>query len=270
MADAMAVMNWLVPILYLALVLDYSATFFLQRRTSGWSAWLPAVVVVHAALVGLRAAETGHVPPTNEQEVLSVVALTTAAVYTLVELASRDRRTGLFVLLLVFLFQYTSSMLLAGAGGAGAASGVPAVAEHSLRSGLHVTAALVTYTALGFAAVYGALHLAAQRDLRRRRFGVLFDRLPPVERLGRMSGHALLVGFLFLTATIAAAPLSHGAAMTSKITSKIIAGSAAWGIYAAAILGRWIGRWPATRISAIAILGFVVVMILMGASGLLS
>ena len=265
-----AVMNWLLPILYLALLLDYSATFFLQRRTRGWSAWLPVVVVAHAALVGLRAAETGRAPPTNAQEVLSVVALTTAAVYVLVELASRDRRTGLFVLLLVFLFQYTSSILLAGAG---AESGIPAAAGRSVRSGLHVTAALVTYTALGFAAVYGALHLAAQRDLQRRRFGVLFDRLPPVERLGRMSWHAMAVGFVFLTATIAAAPLSHGAAgatMTPKITSKIIAGSAAWGIYAAAILGRWIGRWPATRISAIAILGFVVVIVLMGASGLLS
>jgi hypothetical protein len=41
-------------------------------------------------------------------------------------------------------------------------------------------------------------------------------------------------------------------------------------VYATAVLGRWLGKWPASRVAAIAVVGFVVVMVLLAASGLLS
>jgi len=274
MDGAIVVGNWALPLLYLGLLLDYGATFFLRTRTHVRSAWLPLVIGVHGGMLALRAVSAGRLPIAGAAEILSVLALAVAVVYGLVELTSRDRRTGVFVVSLAFLAQYTSSILLAGAAGAAAGTGEAA----SLWGRLHVMPALVSYTAMGFAGVYGLLYLVAQHDLRERRFGVLFDRLPPLDLLGRMTWHALLVGFIFMTLTIATGPLvfghgmagGEGAAMTAKIWSKVIAGSGAWLIAAAAILGRWIGQWPPGRVAAIAVAGFGVTMALLGASALLS
>jgi ABC-type uncharacterized transport system permease subunit len=264
--------DWLLPLVYLALLIDYGATFFLRTRTHGRSPWLLACIGLHAVFVVLVAWHLGRPPLANTREILSLVALATAAVYAVAEWAGRDRRTGVFVMLLVFLFQYTSSILLSRTLEAAPA---PAAEAAPVWTGLHVLPALVAYTALGFAFIYACLYLTAQRDLRQHRFGMFFDRLPPLDLLGRMAWYAVLVGFVFMTLTIVAAPLmlrsaEPGAAMTPKVLSKIIAGSAGWLICAAAVLGRLVGKWSAARISVIAIAGFLVVMALLTASGLLS
>ena len=269
MPALLAVGGALLPLVYLALAIEYGATFFLRARTHGRTPHLLAVVAIHLGYLVLWGLETGHAPVTATAEILSVLALATAAVYAWVEGVSRDRRTGVFVLLLAFLFQYAASFLTAG--GPPAAPAEPAAAGP--RTALHVLPALVAYTALAFAGVYGALYLAARRDLRRHRFGMLFDRLPPLETLGPMAWHALLTGFVAMTVAIAVTPLMFGAGggeMSAKIVSKIVTGSVAWAVCAAAVLGRWLGRWHHVRTSAIAVVGFLLVMALLVVSGVLS
>jgi len=86
--------NWLLPLLYLALLVDYGATFFLRTRTHHRSPWLPAVVGVHAAYLVLRGIHLGHPALTTAQEIGSLVAWSLAAVYAVVEFTGRDRRSG--------------------------------------------------------------------------------------------------------------------------------------------------------------------------------
>jgi ABC-type uncharacterized transport system permease subunit len=267
MAVVLETGSGLLPLLYLALLIDYGATFFLRTRTHVRSPWLGAVIAVHAALLVLRAVHAGHPPVAATPEILSLLALATAAVYAYVEFVHRDRRTGVFVILLAFVFQYVSTILLAGRGAAWVEPSPPAWSR------LHVLPALVAYTAMAFAGIYGLLYLLAQRSLRLHRFGVFFDRMPPLDLLAPMTWHALVTGFVFMTVAICSAPLMFGggeAALTAKVISKIVTGSVAWLVCAAAVLGRWLGKWPASRIAAVAVAGFLVVMALLAASGLLS
>ena len=272
MAQLLVIGNWLLPLLYMALLIDYGATFFLRTRADRRTPHLVIVLALHGAWLVARAVHLGRPPLANAQETLSVVAWAMAAVYAVVELLGRDRRTGVFVLFLAFVFQYTSSMFMAA--GAEAAAAEPIA---GLWPRLHVIPALVSYTAFAFAAIYGLLFLVAQRDLKTHRFGVFFDRLPPLDLLGRMMWHALLVGFAFMTVTILTGPLmfaagAEGAAapLGAKIVMKIVTGGVAWLIFAVAILGRWIGKWHDGRVSAIAVAGYVVVVALLVASALLS
>lgn len=263
--------NWLLPLLYFGLVADYAATFFLRTRSQARSPQLAAVILVHLAVLGAYAVHCGHPPVTHTSEILSVVAFATAAVYGYVEFVGRDRRTGLFVLLLVLLFQYTSSVLLAGCQ---TQTGAAQTAQRTVWLRLHVLPALVAYVAMALAGVYGGVYLAAQRGLRRHTFGVLFDRLPPLDLLERMTWHALITGFVFMTAAIAIAPLLFRGEgpqeLTPKVVSKIVTGSAAWLVCGAAVAGRWVLKWPAGRVAAIAVAGFLTVVALLAASGLLS
>jgi ABC-type uncharacterized transport system permease subunit len=272
MASVLTVGNWLLPLLYLALLIDYGATFFLRTRTVARNPWLLPVIGIHALVLVLRGIHLGR-PPTEAHEILSVVALAIAAVYTVVEFASRDRRGGVFVILLAFLFQYTSTVFLAAPGAVAAAE--PA---ESVWARLHIVPALVAYTAFGFACIYGLLYLAARRGLRHHRFGVLFDRLPPLDLLGHMMWLALVTGFIFMTVTIATGPLlaaagrvgAEGMTASPKIMSKVITGGVAWIIYAAAILGRLVGKWQPGRISVVAVAGYAIIVALLVASALLS
>ena len=177
----------------------------------------------------------------------------------------------MFVFLLVFLFQYTSSCALA-----------HSIANGQMASGdgqsnwarLHIVPALVAYTAFAIAAVYGLLHLLSGRDIKQHHFGVLFDRIPSLDLLGRMTWYALLSGFVFMTITMLSGPILsshlHEGAANPKVASKIIIGSIAWLIYAVAVLGKFFRKWPPSRISRLAVAGFVVIMVLLIVSGILS
>ena len=270
MLHILHLLNWLLPVIYLALLLDYGMAFFLKAKPRGRKACLPAALGLHLLFLVLLGLHLHRPIPQRNSEVLSILALSVAAVYTLVEHATRERRTGMFMFLAVFLFQYTSSLFLF--------QPAPERTGEPL-SPLHTLPALVAYTAFTISAVLAALHLLAQRNLKRRQVGVFFDRLPPLELLGRMSWNALLVGFVFISLAIATGAVAAararaaGAAfegMDMKVLAKIVAGTAAWVIYAAAILGRYVGKWSAARISAIALYGFLAVMLLLVASIILS
>jgi len=253
--------EWLLPLVYLALAIDYGATFILRTRTHARNPGVLAAIVLHLAYIVLRGVDLGGPPLATNAEVLSMVALASAIVYWAIERFTHDRRAGVFVFMLVFLCQYTASLLLAGA---------PAIATDASKyhwGRLHIVPASLAYTAMAFAALYALLYLVGQRNLKQHRFGLLFDRLPPLELLGKMCWHAMLVGMAFMTiAMITGAMMFHSGAASEtlklKVAAKIVIGSIAWLTYAAAMLGRWVAKWALPRIAAIAVAGALIVVVL--------
>ena len=93
-----------------------------------------------------------------------------------------------------------------------------------------------------------------------------------------MTWYALLCSFVFMTVVVITGPIlsSHAgsqeqsAGLGAKIAAKIVIGLVAWIIYGVAVVGRFWKKWPATRISAIGVTGFVVIMVLFVVSAILS
>lgn len=274
MVEIIVVVNWLLPLLYLALLVDYGAAFFLRVRTHVRNPWVAVVIAVHLGFLLLRGIHLQRPPLMSTIEILSLVAIATTMVYAVLELVGKDRRAGVFVFLLVFLFQYTSSLALSGS-----VASLPA-AESAAQgwARLHAVPATLAYTAISLSGVYGLLHLVSQRNLKRHRYGMLFDRLPALDQLGRMMWWALLVGFAFMTVSVITGPLlfaSAGsvdaqAAMATKVVAKIIIGSTAWMICLTAILGRCCAKKSITWVAGVAVAGFAAVMALLIASAVLS
>lgn len=273
----LTVAEWLLPLLYLGLVIDYGLTFFMRVRTHAHNGWIPLIVLFHALFLVVRSVHVGEAPLFNGFEILSVVALSTTAVYYVVERLGKDRRMGLFVFLMVFLAQYTSSVFLTEAP---IETVNHAVTNQGWRSA-HSMAATFAYTALALAGIYGALHLVGRRNIKRHKIGLLFDRLPPLELLGRTCWHALLAGLALITVAVVTGPFifsgstdPHGAGASAgippKIIAKIVTGSATWVVCAIAVFGKWFGKWSDSRVSRIAVAGFIAVAILFVASLALS
>lgn len=269
MAALITTANWILPLLYLVLLIDYGTTFFLRTKTYARNPLLVVVIGLHALFLVLRGVHDGGPPIASGHEILSIVAFSTALVYCMLELVVKDRRAGLFILLLVFLFQYTSSIF----GG----HRLDGIAQTDWAR-LHIIPAVIAYTAFAIGAIYGALHLLAYRNLKHHSVGVFFDRLPPLDLLARMSWYAVLAGFAFMTISIITGPMlvSHagGAAPASlwdpKIAVKIIAGGAAWLIYGTAIVGKFAGKWSSRTVSVIGVTGFAVTIVMIAASVVLA
>ena len=268
MDNVLTAANWLMPLLYLWLVIDYGATFFLGVRTHVRTPWLLAVIAAHAGMLVMRGIRLGCPPLVTNLDLLTAMAMATAVVYWFLELLGRDRRAGLFVFGLAFLFQYTSSVFTADPAAAG-----PGHAA-SVQTGLHTASALLANTALSFAGVYGLLYLVARQNLKPHHIGLFFDRLPPLELLGRMTWLALVVGFAFTTISIATGPLllagGSGAVWRPKVVLKIVMGSVAWLVCFSAVVGRAAGKWSPARVAAVAVIDFLVIMALLVASAVMS
>lgn len=273
MVETLKILNWLLPLLYLAMLAHYAAAFFLRTPMRG-RAWLgPIVLGLHVAFLALLGSFLGRMVPANNYEMLSVMAAGIVAVHLVVERTTREQRTGVFIVLAAFALQYTASVFL-----------LPTVLTPGPRGPergaywghLHLLPALVAYIALTMSAIYAVLHLTAVRGLQHHKFGLLFDRLPPLETLARMNWHALLVGFVFMTlaiisgATLAALNRSEMGAMGAKTVLKIFAGLAAWVVFACTITGRVAFKWEGARISRLTIVGTAVVAAMLVASIFLS
>lgn len=273
MTELLYILNWLLPMLYLALLVQYAAAFFLRKPVSGPASYLPGAIAIHLAFLVLLGWHLRRIAPVNNYEVLSVVAAATAAVYCVVERASREKRTGVFVLLAVFLMQYTSTVFLSSAEQTDLHR--PAALARDWKQ-LHVLPALFAYTAFTISAIHALLHVLAQRNLKQRRFGLLFDRLPPLELLGKMTWHAMLTGFAFLTVACITGAMAHshashvGGHWDLKIMAKSLGGVAAWVVYALAIAGKYLFKWDPARVSRVVLGGFALVILILVSSIVLS
>ena len=271
---ALDVTAWLLPLLYLAVLVRYWITFYRRSTGSGLNPWPALAIGLHVVyLVGLGL-WLGHPPLRGLHNTLSLVALIAAVMYWGVELLSDERRTGVFVFAFVFLFQYSASM---------AAPGVAEEVANATGAGsrwlrLHIVPALMAYAGFTLAAVYGGLHLMMRKNLKSKYFGILYDRVPSLELLGQMTWYALLLGFACLTLAVLTGAVvlaffreSIGAsAVGTGMTAKIVVGIAAWLIYLTAVLGRIARGWSGARVARFATRGFGMLLILLGVTALVA
>jgi ABC-type uncharacterized transport system permease subunit len=192
------VLQILLPLLYGGLVLFYAISFFGATGAAGERLKLPfliATVLLHLLYLVFRTIAFDHPPITSVFEIMTVLAVCIVIAYVYIEVRTHTRNTGLFILSLAFLFQLISSIFV---------KDIVDLPEylHSLVLGLHVSTALLGYTAISLSAVYALLYLMLYHEIKSSRFGVVYTRLPSLEMLETMSHKAELLGFIMLTVGI--------------------------------------------------------------------
>ena len=99
--------------------------------------------------------------------------------------------TGPFIIILSFIFQLISSLFIQDL------SEVKDVLRSNLL-GVHVISALLGYSGFTISAVYGFLYLVLYKDIKLNKFGLIFNRLPNLEVLERLSLYSAVIGFVAL------------------------------------------------------------------------
>ena len=129
---------------------------------------------------------------------------------------------------------------------------------------IHTPVAFVSYAAFAITGAASTMYLIQERFLRKKSFGPLFRRLPPLETMDAISYRCLAIGFTFLTIA-----LLSGFAWSRQTTgyfwnwsdSKQVCSLITWGGYAALLYGRLTRGWRGRRAALFSIAGFILLLI---------
>lgn len=244
----------LLPPAYCAAVAVYALAFF--RRESRFQQWTrPALVIalaIHAVLIYAETMHYGHCLVYTPFELMTMFAFTISLTYLIVELATGERGTGLFFVSLALVFQILSNMFGPGAG----VEADSVLLQDAV--GLHITAAIFGYTAFAMSAVYGGLYLMLYHRIKLSQFGTLYNRLPSLGLLEKMSAYAVIIGLAFLSVAIVIAVtwLPDVLPGFSYNDPKVLATGGVWLLYAAAIGMKYLARVGQRRFVLMSLVGF--------------
>jgi ABC-type uncharacterized transport system permease subunit len=254
---AIRLLATLLPIAYGLSAVAYVLVFFrddpVARRLA--PRMLLGTLGLHALLLTALTLVLDRVPIATSFESLSALSMALAIVYLVQEKRSGTPYTGFLFIPLVFLCQTVASAFL---------DPNVIIRERLLESpvfGLHIAGALLGYSGFAVSAIYGLLYLMLYYELRKHRFGIIYERLPSLDTLSGMNWRAAMFGLVCLTLAIGA-----GALMSLEVypqfwrDPKLWLSALTWIVYAICMLVRFAGGWHGTRMAYFTIAGFLLVV----------
>lgn len=186
---------------------------------------------------------------------LGLLAWAIVAVYLLASWRYPLEALGAFIIPLAFL----------AAAIAGIAEAAPAsfpVAFQRLWLWTHILLALLGYAVLALTFCTGVMYLMQEHQLKAKRFGTWYHRLPSLTLLDEVSARALMVGFPLLTQGIITgsvwAKYLYGSYFQWKLTSVPLL--LAWVLYTILLVGRRSCGWQGRKAAYATAGGFIVVL----------
>ena len=239
-----------------------SFAFLLWRRDGLWR--LSTLVtqagwVCHTVAIAVRGIELGRPPLSTLPEVVSGVIWAAVLLELWAERQYQVKVLGAFVLPVVLMLG------LALPTGLRELVLVPGV--RSAWIWVHVTLALLGLGAFVLNFAGAVMYVLQERQLKAKRPGAVYYRLPPLETLDRLTFRALTLGFPFLTAGLVLGALWAGATAgwQAALDPLTVFSVAMWIVYAVTLSGRVLGAWRGRRAAYFAIVGFSALLLSLGA-----
>lgn len=210
-------------------------------------------LVLDAVFLLAKGFQTAHFPVTSPFESLALLGFSIGLIYYFTERTTRDGNTGMFFVTIVFLFQLVSSAFV----GEGEREIHPLLSNPMY--GLHTTLTILGVSALAVGGIYGLLYLMLAKQMKKHRFGVIYDRLPSLDTLEGMANYATSIGMFVLGGGLL---LGHVFAAQTfgqflPLDPKIVLTDLAWVAYVGCYV--WVRRigWRGRRLGQFTFWAFV-------------
>lgn len=255
-------------LLYLAL-LGYlvatalALTYLIQRQEGIYrfaSLATQAGWILHTLALVVRTVELSRPPLATFQEAVSVLVWAAVLLELWSEHQFRVKVLGAFVLPVALIFGLSTVTLPGGFRDLN-----PAL--QSAWVSVHVILALVGLAAFVLNFAGGLMYLLQERQLKSKRPGTFYYRLPSLETLDRMTSRTLTLGFPFLTLGLILGVIWAGTVWGTVLfwDPLVLFSFLAWMVYAATLSGRAVAGWRGRRAAYFAILGFMALLLTLGA-----
>ncbi len=215
-----------------------------------WSILLVGALF-HGAALAMRAIGTKHFPIDSIQEAISLFAWVFVVTYLVIQLKLRLRILGSFVSPLAVIFMISSRLL---------------PTHEILRNGSSGSGWLIAHVASIFLAnalfamlfSLGVMYLLQERRIKKKNFGLLYERLPSLERIDSIAHVCLMSGFPLMTAGLITGFVYASMVWRSPWNwdPKEVLSVVTWLIYAILVHERLAVGWRGRRAAWLAIIGF--------------
>ncbi len=247
-------LGWLAVALYLGA--EAFAIASLVSPRPGLGKWAPLLVSAGLALqfadLMHRARLLGSVPYRTLGGSVSLFGWMLGIAFLVLLARHRERAIGPFLIPFVIVMTGAGLLLPDSMSAPGQGTRGPIFA-------LHVTFAILAYAAFTFSFVLAILYLVQNRQIRNRRTGILFARLPALEVIARMNRTSVTIGLAVLSLS-----LVLGLVRAEQVWASLADPKIGWAVLTLLIYGflLWMdGRgWEGPRVALLSILGFGVML----------
>jgi len=199
--------------------------------------------IMQTAGLVMRSMATGHGPYGNLFEYCLFLAWVVFGIFLVAEGYFRIKPLGAFMTPVGFLFCLVA-LIVSPDGGEG-------TAVRAYWFTLHQTTSFLAFGAITLVFAAGVMYLIQERQLKAKKFGAWYHRLPPLDVLDEVNRKGLIVGFpIYTVGFVAAVVWSYQKYGSITINGSIALLIGGWVALAAASVGRaamgWRGRWAAT------------------------
>jgi ABC-type uncharacterized transport system permease subunit len=222
-----------------------------------WMAWAGRALVgsgiaLHAVSLATTLSSQGGMPVGMAQG-FSLLALIMLAVFFVLDLRYQMPVIGAF-LMPIALAALIPGVLLA--------EGEPPTQVRQLLP-LHIVIAMAGIAAFGVASGVAIMYVLMERQMKRKKFGVLFSRLPSLQFLDDLNRQLLVWGFIALSVTVVTGAFfaSDAAGVFWRWDTKEIATLVAWVVFAGLLNARLFAGWRGKRVALLTMAGFCILLI---------
>ncbi len=211
-----------------------------------------AATFFHGASIILRAVKGGYAPFVGLEETLSFMAFCLACLYVFLELRYELKSIGCFVCPII-LIAMTGAYIVPSS-----VSPLPPALQ-SLWLPVHASICLMSYAVFALAFSISLMYILQERQIKTKRLGGLFKRLPSLDALDAINERCLKIGFPLLTVGIITGSIWAEEAWgrywgwDPKETWSLIT----WLWYAAILHQRLTVGWRGRRAAIMTIIGFL-------------
>lgn len=252
--------NIVLPLFYILTFIVYYLDFVKESLKDSKLKRLPLyfTVFLHLFYLILRFYEFGHAPITSKYEIFSVLAFAVGFSFFILKLFTNVHRTGVFIISISMLFQLLSSIFIIDN------YEVREILKNNLL-GLHVISAMIGYAGFTVSSVYGVLFVILYKEIKLNKFGIIFNRLPSLELLEKLSFYSVVIGFILLSFAMTVGIIWLPSAFTdfTYLDPKLISTSIVWLIFGTGILGKFAGNWYGKKVIKFFLIGYVLTILSM-------
>jgi HemX protein len=225
------------------------------RLASAGYALLAGAFAVHAVSIGFGCKEYGGTEFFSLRGGLVTLAWLVAGGYLLVQRLYRLPTVGAFVTPLIVIVVFPALF------GAPGRSVVPPQTLQNRFITVHIVTAIGGVAVFAIAFGVALMYLLQEREVKGKRFGALFSRLPSLDALDRLNQRLVRLGFVVFSVALVA-----GTVMATSIWKSAwswdpqqIVALAVWLLYGAMVQLRHTG-WHGRRYAVLTLVGFVLVL----------
>ncbi|MBM3810081.1 MAG: hypothetical protein FJW20_00430 [Acidimicrobiia bacterium] len=243
---------WLrVAVALYSIGLVYAILTVLRKHSEMFQAALGSFmvgVVLHMVSLVERWVHVGHLPVDNFFESASLLAFLIAVAFLVIYWRYQFASLGVFLFPLVFLMTLLGAMEVP-------VSGWTNTRVRDAWLLVHVLMVMLAYAALAVMALASVFYLIQERQLKSKRSGGLFGRLPPLGTLDTLITKAMGFGFVLLTlATVAGSTWAFVEFGTSWIgDARIVISLLTWALLLVMVFLRTSAGWRGRKAALMAL-----------------